>query len=88
MDFEQIRRGKWKIILSIYVGKIGDMIQNLPSSYKKDQIYTYVQNDMNNWAIIQIFGLIYSDILHKSILVLWACIIEVIEPIHYFTLPL
>lgn len=34
----------------------------------KDQICTYIRN-MNNWAIIQIFGLKYSDILHKSILV-------------------
>lgn len=25
---------------------------------------------MNNWTIIQIFGLKYSDILHKSVLVL------------------
>lgn len=42
----------------------------LPSPTPKDQIYTYIQNDMNNWAIIQIFGLKYSDILHKIIWVL------------------
>lgn len=54
------------------IGKIRDMIQSLLSSppHPKYQIYTYIQNDMNNWAIIQIFGLKYSDILHKIIWVL------------------
>lgn len=42
----------------------------IPHPHKKGQIYTYIQNDMNNWAIIQICGLKYSDILHKSVLVL------------------
>lgn len=34
-----------------------DSEPTLPPPHPKYQIYTYIQNDMNNWAIIQIFGL-------------------------------